>query len=222
MWDSLRVSLLQFSDDVVLLASSHECLQHALEWFAAEYEAVGIQISTSKSESMALSRQRMACPLQVGGENLPQVEEFEYLEVLFTNDGRRDSEISRRLGQVEGVMKSLYQFVVVKRELSHKAKLSIFQAVYIPIFSYGHELLIMTERMRSQLQAAAISFLCSVVGLTLHDRVRNSAIRERLKVEPLLLRIERSQFRWFVHLIRMSPVRLTLEVYRGQGPEVVP
>ncbi|KAI3376129.1 hypothetical protein L3Q82_016659 [Scortum barcoo] len=79
-----RISSLLFADDVVLLASSSQDLQHVLERFAAECEAAGMRISTSKSEAMVLDRKRVACPLQVGGEVLPQVEEFKYLGVLFT------------------------------------------------------------------------------------------------------------------------------------------
>ncbi|KAI3376029.1 hypothetical protein L3Q82_016562 [Scortum barcoo] len=41
--------------------------------FSAEYEAAGMRISTSKSEAMVLDRKRVACPLRVGGEVLPQV-----------------------------------------------------------------------------------------------------------------------------------------------------
>ncbi|KAI3360604.1 hypothetical protein L3Q82_002472 [Scortum barcoo] len=44
------------------------------ERFAAECEAAGMRISTSKSEAMVLDRKRVACPLWVGGEILPQVE----------------------------------------------------------------------------------------------------------------------------------------------------
>ncbi|KAI3369274.1 hypothetical protein L3Q82_007526 [Scortum barcoo] len=72
---------LLFADDVVLMASSGQDLQHVLERFAAECEAAGMRISTSKSEAMVLDRKRVACPLQVGGEVLPQVEEFKYLGV---------------------------------------------------------------------------------------------------------------------------------------------
>ncbi|KAI3356011.1 hypothetical protein L3Q82_017283, partial [Scortum barcoo] len=53
-------------------------LQHVLERFAAECEVAGMRISTSKSEAMVLDRKRVACPLRVGGEVLPQVEEFKY------------------------------------------------------------------------------------------------------------------------------------------------
>ena len=42
-------------------------------------------------------------------------------------------------------------------------------------------------------------------GLQSTDRVKSSVIWEELKVEPLLLHTERSQLRWFRHLIRMPP-----------------
>uniref|UniRef100_A0A3Q3JAD5 Reverse transcriptase domain-containing protein n=1 Tax=Monopterus albus TaxID=43700 RepID=A0A3Q3JAD5_MONAL len=92
-----RISSLLFADDVVLLAPSNQDLQHALGRFAAECEAAGMRISTSKSEAMVLSRKRVACSLQVGGEFLPQVEEFKYLGVLFTSEGRMKREIDRRI-----------------------------------------------------------------------------------------------------------------------------
>ncbi|KAI3364112.1 hypothetical protein L3Q82_010940 [Scortum barcoo] len=44
-----RISSLLFADDVVLLASSSQDLQRVLERFAAECEAAGMRISTSKS-----------------------------------------------------------------------------------------------------------------------------------------------------------------------------
>ncbi|KAI3374016.1 hypothetical protein L3Q82_022572 [Scortum barcoo] len=60
-----RILSLLFADDVVLLASSSQDLQHVLERFAAECEAAGMRISTSKSEAMVLDRKRVACPLRV-------------------------------------------------------------------------------------------------------------------------------------------------------------
>ncbi|KAI3377437.1 hypothetical protein L3Q82_008415 [Scortum barcoo] len=92
-----RISSLLFADDVVLMASSGQDLQHVLERFAVECEAAGMRISTSKSEAMVLDRKRVACPLQVGGEVLPQVEEFKYLGVLFTSEGKIEREIDRRI-----------------------------------------------------------------------------------------------------------------------------
>ncbi|KAI3362481.1 hypothetical protein L3Q82_012769 [Scortum barcoo] len=122
------------ANDVVLLASSSQDLQHVLERFAAECEgcreeAGRLRISTSKSEAMVLDRKRVACPLRVGGEVLPQVEEFKYLGVLFTSEGKMKREIDRRIGAASAVMRSVYRTVVVKKELSRKAKLSIYWSV---------------------------------------------------------------------------------------------
>ncbi|KAK3560105.1 hypothetical protein QTP86_033893, partial [Hemibagrus guttatus] len=210
-----RISSLIFADDVVLLAPSSLDLHHALGRFAAECEAAGMRVSTSKSEAMVLDRKKVACTLQVGGEVLPQVEEFKYLGVLFTSEGRMDREIDRRIGAAAAVMRSMYRSVVVKKELSRKAKLSIYQSIYVPTLTYGHELWVMTERVRSRIQAPEMSFLRRVAGRSLRDRVRSSVTREELGVEPLLLHIERGQLRWLGHLFWMPPGRLPGEVFPG-------
>ncbi|KAK3565967.1 hypothetical protein QTP86_023363 [Hemibagrus guttatus] len=57
-----------------------------------------------------------------------------------------DREIDRWIGAVAAVMRSMYRSVVVKKELSRKAKLSIYQSLYVPTLTYGHELWVMTER----------------------------------------------------------------------------
>ncbi|KAI3369821.1 hypothetical protein L3Q82_024647 [Scortum barcoo] len=113
-------------------------------------------------------------------------------------------------------MRSVYRTVVVKKELSRKAKLSIYWSVYASYsLTYGHELWVMTERTRSLIQAAKMSFLRRVAGCSLRDRVRSSVTREELGVEPLLLCIKRSQLRWLGHLFRMPPGRLPREVFQA-------
>ncbi|TWW62372.1 R2DM Retrovirus-related Pol polyprotein from type II retrotransposable element [Takifugu flavidus] len=110
----LRIASLLFADDVVLLASSARDLQLSLDRFAAACEAAGMRISTSKSEAMVLDRKKVECLLRVKEEILPQVEEFKYLGVLFTSEGRMEREIDRRIGAASTVMRTLHRSVVVK------------------------------------------------------------------------------------------------------------
>ncbi|KAK3559257.1 hypothetical protein QTP86_008827 [Hemibagrus guttatus] len=180
---------------------------------SSECEAAGMSISISKSEAMILDRKKVACTLQVGGEFLPEMEEFKYLGVLFTSKGRMDRESDRQISAAAAVMWSMYRSVVVKKELSRKAKLSIYQSTYVPTLTYGHEVWVMTERIRSWIQVAEMSFLCRVAGRSLRDRVRSSVTREELGAEPLLLHIERGQLRWLGHLFRMPPGCLPGEVF---------
>ena len=85
------ISSLHFTDVEVLLASS----------------AAGMKISTSKFETMVLSQKREDCPLRVGSEVLAQMEEFKYLVVLFTSDGRMEEEIDRQIGAASAVERTL-------------------------------------------------------------------------------------------------------------------
>ncbi len=96
--------------------------------FAVKCEAVGMRVITSLPENGA-------------PELLLQVKEFKYLGVLFTSEGKMDREMDMRIGAAAAVMRGLYQTVMVKRELSRKAKLSIYQSIYVPaspmVMSFG-------------------------------------------------------------------------------------
>ena len=70
------------------------------------------------------------------------------------------------------------------------------------MLTYGHESWVMTAKISSQEQLAEIGFLRRVHGVTLHDKLRSCEICRALNVEPLL-RILRSQLRWFGHVSRL-------------------
>ena len=46
------------------------------------------------------------------------MEEFKYLGVLFTSEGRMEREIDRLIGAASAVMRALHRTVLVKKELS--------------------------------------------------------------------------------------------------------
>lgn len=75
------------------------------------------------------------CPLWVRSESLPQVKEFKNLKVLFTSEGKVELQMDKLFGEASAVMQALGQTVVVKRELSQKAKLLIYRSIYIPTFT---------------------------------------------------------------------------------------
>ena len=53
-----------------------------------------------------------------------------------------------------------------------------------------------------------VRILRRIEGVTVFNKVRSSEIQKSLNIEPLLLRIKRSQLRWFGHLSRMLQERL--------------
>ena len=110
-------------------------------------------------------------------------------------------------------MQALHYSVVTKRELSKKAKLSIFKTVFVHVLAYGHKSWVMIERMRSQVQASEMRFFQRIEKVTLFNKVRSSGIQKSFNIEPLLLRIERSQLRWFDHVSRKPQEKLPNKLY---------
>ena len=212
-----KISRLLFADDLVMLSSTESGLQRALNSFADVCNTAGMKISTAKTEVLHLSRNPGQCVLQVNGATLKHVEKFKYLGVTFTSDGRQDKKLDTRIGKAIAVMRALHYSVVMKRELSKKAKLSIFKAVFVPTLTYGHESWVMIKRMRSQVQASEMRFLQRIEGVTMFNKVRSSEIRKSFNIEPLLLRIERSQLRWFGHVSRMPQERLPKQALRAKA-----
>lgn len=116
------------------------------------------------------------------------------------------------IGASASVMWALLQSVMVKKQLRQKAKLLIYSSVFVPVLSCGREVCITTKRTWCK-QPKWPSFagwpgLASEMGW--------GAPSSGLRVDPLLLLIERSRLRWFWHLIRKSHRRLSLKDFRAR------
>ena len=97
-------------------------------------------------------------------------------------------------------------------KLSREAKLAVFRSLFKATLTYGQQSWILTERTRSRVQAAEMRFLRRIVGVTRMDHIRNTDIRLDLGVEPLLLSVEKTQLRWFGHILRMDAERMARQI----------
>lgn len=77
-------------------------------------------------------------------------------------------------------------------------------SIYVPTLTYVHELWVVTKGMRFWIQPAEMSFIYRVAGLSLRDRARSPDVRQELENRAASLCLERSQLRWFGHMIRMG------------------
>ena len=110
-----------------------------------------ISISNTGTEILHPSRNPVQRSLQVDGVSLKYVKNFKYLEVAFTSDGRQDEELEVRSDKTSAEMRALHHSVVLSRELSRKAKLSVFKSLFIPILTFGHGFWVMPETEQSQM-----------------------------------------------------------------------
>lgn len=115
-----------------------------------------------KSAPSVLKRRKVACQLQVGRESLAHVEELKYFGVLFMREARMEHEIDTDWCNNSSNLVNV-PVCCGKKWAEHKDKAldllsSIYYSTYVPALSYVPELTAMTERTRSWIQVAEVSF----------------------------------------------------------------
>ena len=94
---------LLFADDLALLSSNKNDFQYAIDRFSDACLDAEMKISTARTEIMCMSRHPVQCSLQTNGVTLQQTENFKYLGVTFSSDGRQDNELDTRIGKASVV-----------------------------------------------------------------------------------------------------------------------
>jgi hypothetical protein len=211
------VQALVFADDIVLMEDSERKLQKAVDVWERVLSRRSMEVNASKSKIMKVGvgeRDRWA--ITCGGHALEEVEQYEYLGVVISNDGRLDGEILNRVKKAMQVYFQLNGTVVGKRELSMETKKRIYNCVFAQTLIYGSESWVTLRKHWSKVTAAEMRYLRRTVGKTRRDRWRNERVREEVGRRALCEDIKERQLKWFGHVIRMPESRVVKEVVEAR------
>ena len=213
-----NVQILMYADDAVLVAESMNDLQQMLSKFADTCENMDLKVNARKTKVVVFNKQgeNENCQLMLGNEEIEQVNEFVYLGRMFTNDGKMDMEIERRVNAGRKVIGSMWA-VNQSEQLSMEAKKAVYNSVVVPTVLYGSETWVCQNKHVSKINAVGMRYLRSACGKTRRDKMKNEWIRNECGIKATLNDVyERSTLRWFGHVERMSNKRLTKRVYEGK------
>ena len=101
------VNNLRFSDDTDLINEVHKSLQKQLEKIRTVAEQTGLIVNVRKTKTMVFGDRKIDQELTIGGENIENVDKFEYLGSLITSDNNCLEKIRRRIGKAAETMESL-------------------------------------------------------------------------------------------------------------------
>ncbi len=102
---------------------------------------------------MAIGREITGCKVEVCGHNVENVSEAVYLGVKFSKDGRLEGELERRIGIGMSTVGAMKAKVLENRGLSWKAKMQVYNAMVVPMMTYGCESWVLREKEKSRLLA---------------------------------------------------------------------
>jgi hypothetical protein len=78
----------------------------------------------------------------------------------------------------------------------------------VPTLTYSSETWTLTKKQRQKIETAEIKFLRNVARYTLKDKIRNTVIRNELKIFSVNNRIQNKRLNWINHVARMEPERI--------------
>ena len=199
--NACKVQVLLFADDTVLVADTEEDLKHNI---AALQEAVRehkLGINWGKTNTMVISRGQMECNIEVEEYSVESVEEVVHLGKKFSADRRMEGELNRRIASSMSAVGALQKKVFGSRELSKKAKVEVYNAIVVPMMSYGCESWLLRKREKTRLQASKISVLRKIAGMTRLEYIRNEEIRRRLQQRSVVEVVKKRREKWWAKVM---------------------
>ena len=106
-----NISNLRYADDTVLLAESEKELQDLLDKVAEESKKKDLMINCKKTECMVVSKRVSPACAPKTDKTIKQVQKFNFLGNLLTENGKCDEEIKKRIGMAKDAFHKLQKIV---------------------------------------------------------------------------------------------------------------
>ena len=129
-----------------------------------------------------------------GGQKVPRVKEFKYLESTVQENGSYEREVKRRVqAGCNGWRRVLG--VICDRRLLARVKGKVYSSVVRPAMVYGLETVAVTKKQVEEMEVAEMKMLRFAIRMTRKDKIRNEYIRGTVKVERLGMKIREGRLR---------------------------
>jgi len=216
--DGLKLADLDFADDIALLSKTRNEMQEITDNVEDEARKVGLHINTQKTKLVKIGKIEGTNPVQAGGGQVEEVEQFCYLGSVITNDSSCDKEIKTRMGKANSTFGRLLNIWRNKR-LNVKVKVRLYDSLVLSTLRYGAETWSMTAANMRKLEAAHHKWLRRILGITWKDMVTNEEVRKRTGMGKLEDTLRKSRLRWFGHVHRMDINRIPKQALRWTPKE---
>ena len=215
------VNNIRYADDTTLIAHTPEKLQELLDTIVEESKNKGLTINQKKTFCMAISkRNHVDCTLKIEGDQIRQVEAFNYLGSTLTSDGRCIKEVKRRMAMAKEVFQRMVKLMKC-RSLSMDTRIRVLNCYIIPVLVYGCESWTLTQALEKSLKATEMWMLRRMLRISWTERVTNDEVLRRAGYNrSLLLTIRRRQLSFLGHVIRkegLEELALTGKVQGRKG-----
>ncbi|VDP18818.1 unnamed protein product [Heligmosomoides polygyrus] len=128
----------------------------------------------------------------VNGIELPRTSLFKYPISAVASDGKLMIEVNSLVSAAWSKWPSL-NGVLCDRKIPERLKSKIYRTVFGPVAMYGAECWPVTKEVETRLSVMETKMLRWTAGVTLMDRIRNDAIRQKFDADPIATKMREAR-----------------------------
>ena len=190
----------------LLIADSEEKLQRLVEvlYRACIARGLHINLGKGKTEVMGITKraEEMNVNVRIEGRRITQVQNYKYLGVVVTDDGRCRTEVQKRIGMAKTSFNSMRK-VLTNMNLGMKIRLRVLKCFVWSVLLYGCEAWTLDKTLKRRIEAVEMWFLRRTLRLPWTARITNERVLEMAGVKRELLNVvRRRQLKFLGHLLR--------------------
>jgi hypothetical protein len=174
-----------------------------------EASRVGTRAETAVRKQKQVEAQEAAGTVMMGAARLKNVFNFKYLGFNFQADGDRLPALIQRMAIARTRFGQLHE-VWRSKKLHTEAKIRIYACAVVSILSYGNEIWLFTDRVKSKLKGWNAKCLSTITGREIAEECRTPTF-------DLVSRLRSRRLRWAGHILRMEESSLLRRVFLAQA-----
>jgi hypothetical protein len=216
-----EINLLRFDNDIAIEAGSEHDLQDLLNTIEKVFQECNMKINKKKSMVLACGREKTVTDVPLKGERLGQVESFTNLGSTITWDGRRLSDIKRRIVQAKTAFMAKRPLLCSKR-IRLETRKEYVKIFICTVALYGLEAWTIGKTDYKRIEAFKKWCWRRVLKIEWREKVRNEEVFRRIGEERTLWStIRQRRTKWVGHLMRHNNyVRSIMEgKIEGKAPK---
>jgi len=219
----MKISNLRYADDTTLVCASREELMILLRRVKEASEKKGLLLNTKKTKIMVLDPSRSVDAFVLDGQQIEEVQEFEYLGSLIDNKSDSTCEIKRRLAIARNTTQNMVN-IWKSRGVSTELKLRLLRATAFSVATYGCESWAPTKSDKKRIDSFEMWCYRRLLRISWQDKRSNEWVLEKIG-SGLMLRdlIRERKLRYFGHIMRKENsiekqiIQGAVEGSRGRG-----
>ena len=219
------INNLRYADDTVLLAESEEQLQALVDAVKVGSLKYGLEMNTKKTKTMVIRKDvkdATKVRIKVDDVILEQVEKYQYLGQVITEDGRCETEIKRRI-QIARTNFLKMKDVLVTKKLSMRTRKKLLHCYVISTLIYAAETWIINVADMKRIEGFEMWCLRKMLKVSYKEHKTNEEVmRVAGYKRSLKMDILKRKAKYLGHTLRKNGMqRQMMEAYiegsRGRG-----